>query len=294
MDILAMVIGILKSFGILILIILAILLLFILVILFSSIKFKVIAKFNDEINFFIKVTYIFGIVSYKFDSKDGPSILKIFGINFNSYKKFKIIKKKDFKNKKIEKIRIRSSNNRLHKESYNKNNFDEENLNDDYKENFQIEDFKQSVNDENLNESNDQDFNYKYYKKYKFKSIKEFLEKIKYFINYPHKKEIALLFYDLIKKIIRSINFKRVSLNIKYGLGDPFQTGCLCSIISNIILIISKKFIKDIKIVPDFENEIFLGNGEIIAKTNLIKILLPITIFITREPIKKIIFKKGE
>ena len=87
---------------------------------------------------------------------------------------------------------------------------------------------------------------------------------------------------------------KKIKININYGLDDPFKTGNICGIISAIIPFLPKKYIKDIKIMPDFENELFLANLEVKCKTSLFKLLLPIIMFISKKTIREIIFSKGE
>ena len=109
----------------------------------------------------------------------------------------------------------------------------------------------------------------------------------------------AIFFKQSFSLICLFIKYKtvikaKIKINIDYGLNEPFKTGSICGIISTIIPFLPKKYIKDINIMPDFEKEIFLADVKIKCKTSLIKILLPIIIFISKKSIRKIIFGKGE
>ncbi|WP_317368852.1 DUF2953 domain-containing protein, partial [uncultured Tyzzerella sp.] len=127
--------------------------------------------------------------------------------------------------------------------------------------------------------------------KYKINYIKE---KINFIISYPNKNQILNMIFLLLKSLIKAIKFKKIKINVDYGLDEPFKTGNVCAIISAIIPFLPKKYIKDIKIMPDFENELFLADLEIKCKSSLFKLLFPIIIFISKKPIREIIFSKGE
>lgn len=263
MSILALLIGLLKIIGI----ILALILFIICIILLSNINFKIIANNNSKISYFVKISYILGLFIYIFDSKKNINCLKIFGIKIGKTKKIKV----DKKNKNL------SSN----KDDFDKNNINENiytNTNEKNKKNIGVETDDTTINNNIYSKNN----------------IKESLFNLKKILNYPNKKEIISLTILLIKRLIKCIKFKKIKININYGLNDPFKTGNICGIISTIIPFLPKKYIKDINIMPDFEKEIFLANVELKCKTSLIKILLPIIIFISKKSIRKIIFGKGE
>ena len=265
MSILALLIGLLKIIGI----ILALILFIICVILFSNINLKIIANNNNKIYYFIKISYILGLFIYIFDNEKNISCFKILGINIRKNKKIKVDKEnislssneEDFEKNKIEKSKI------------NENIYT--NINEKDKEN--IED---NTDDTNINNNKN--------------NIKESLFNFKKILNYPNKKEIISSTILLIKRLIKCIKFKKIKINIDYGLNEPFKTGSICGIISTIIPFLPKKYIKDINIMPDFEKEIFLADVKIKCKTSFIKILLPIIIFISKKSIRKIIFGKGE
>ncbi|WP_250278697.1 DUF2953 domain-containing protein [[Clostridium] colinum] len=264
MKILAILLGLLKIIGI----ILALILIIFFIIIFSNIKLKVIFKKNEEISYFIKVSYIFGLFTYILDNNKNINCFKILGINLQKFKK-----NKDIDNNEKEEVYICSVDK---EEEINKNI---------YKKTEKNKDINEKVNNKNLKQEENTKKQHNKNKKFlKFKNI----------LLYPNKKEVINIVYLLLKRLIKAIKFKIIKINIDYGLYEPFKTGNTCGIISSIIPFLPKKYIKNISIMPDFEKEVFLADVEIKCKTALIKILLPIIIFISKKPIRKIIFSKGE
>ena len=259
-------IGLLKILGI----ILALILVIIFIVIFSSINLKISFNNEEKVNYIIKIKYMLGILTYTLNSKNNINSIKIFGINIEKFKKNKNIpKNKISKNEKVQ-----------NKEQSEENIYTTASINIDVNKDEQTE----NINKNKFNKHKD---NIK-------SKIYEVIEKIKSIISYPNKKEILNLSFLLIKRLTKSIKFKEIKININYGLDDPFKTGNICGIISAIIPFLPKKYIKDIKIMPDFENELFLANLEIKCKTSLFKLLLPIIMFISKKTIREIIFSKGE
>lgn len=271
MGILALIISILKIIGIILLIILALILLILIILLFSSIKFETIAKINKEIKFIVNIKYLFGIIKYKYDYEKNESLLKIFGkkINFNEEKELDYELKEDLEDikKDIEKnieTDIEKIDYNLEKDNYNKSK--KKNKEDKYKEKTK----KKSNKSKNF----------------------DFINILKQI--YKDNKDILKIFKKLIERLIKAIKIKKIKIDFEYGLYEPYETGKLCGIISIILPIFPKKYLKKIKLIPNFEEEKFIGDVFIKLKTNLFKILLPILIFILKKPIRKIIFGKGE
>lgn len=270
-------IGLLKILGI----ILALILVIIFIVIFSSINLKISFNNEEKVNYIIKIKYMLGILTYTLNSKNNINSIKIFGINIEKFKKNKNIpKNKISKNEKVQ-----------NKEQSEENIYTTASINIDVNKDEQTENInKNNIRDNVTNEKNK--FN-KHKGNIKSK-IYEVIEKIKSIISYPNKKEILNLSFLLIKRLTKSIKFKEIKININYGLDDPFKTGNICGIISAIIPFLPKKYIKGIKIMPDFENELFLANLEVKCKTSLFKLLLPIIMFISKKTIREIIFSKGE
>ncbi len=281
-------IGLLKIIGI----ILALILIIVCIIIFSSINLKVMFDNREKITYFLKVTYLLGIVTYILDSKNNINYLKIFGINIEKFKKNKNIQEDEkTENKKIKDEKIENQQETKEK------GYTISSINLDDNKEIKINYTQDSIYDKKENTIKKWQ-NKLISLKNKIKQVKykiiEIIEKIKFILSYPDKKEILNISFLLLKRLIKAIKFKKISINIDYGLDEPFKTGNVCGIISAIMPFLPKKHLKNINIMPDFENQLFLANLEIKCKTSLFKILLPIITFITKKPIRKIIFSKGE
>lgn len=288
MKILTIFLSLAKILGIILLVVLTIFLLILALILFCNIKFSLISNNRDNTYYKIKISYLFGIVNYTLDSEHNKNILKIFGFNINKEKKSSSNKKlnKDKTEKNIS--YIDSEQDGLEK-TYNIEDEDTQDLGKDLK--TEIEKDEKNINKKAKKEKTNKkkkSENTKQNKKQKWIDIKN---KIKCFIEYKDKKYVFDSFLELIKRLIKSIKFKKIFINIEYGLEDPFKTGNICAIISLIMPLIAKK---DIKIVPNFEESMFLADLNLKFRVTIFRILWPILIFISKKPIRKIIFRKGE
>ena len=288
MKILTIFLSLAKILGIILLVVLTIFLLILALILFCNIKFSLISNNRDNTYYKIKISYLFGIVNYTLDSEHNKNILKIFGFDINKEKKSSSNKKlnKDKTEKNIS--YIDSEQDGLEK-TYNIEDEDTQDLGKDLK--TEIEKDEKNINKKAKKEKTNKkkkSENTKQNKKQKWIDIKN---KIKCFIEYKDKKYVFDSFLELIKRLIKSIKFKKIFINIEYGLEDPFKTGNICAIISLIMPLIAKK---DIKIVPNFEESMFLADLNLKFRVTIFRILWPILIFISKKPIRKIIFRKGE
>ena len=285
MGILALIISILKIIGIILLIILALILLILLVLFFASIKFESTAEINKEIKFLINVKYLFGIVAYNYNNKTSESILKIFGVRIKSKEKIDKPIKNDFNQENIEQQIAKQHNIDQHNSKQQNTNIEKDISKKSPKSNK-----SNSKNDrklENISKSKSEIKNKK--TNFKFSNLFENFND-----NYDNLKEIIKLIKKLIKRLLNSIKIKKLNVDFEYGIGEPYETGIICAIISSFLPIFSSKHIKNIKLKPNFEEKIFIGNLHIKMKTNIFKIILPILIFILKKPIRKIIFRKGE
>lgn len=286
---------ILKILGIVLLLIIAILL----IILFSKINVKAMIDNKNNLKYFIKITYILGLFSYVLDSENNIKCFKIFGINIEKYKKLKM-------KKKTKKQKVKSKNN-IKKEEPKKICKDDEvdKNNENIKINGQINQNDEKIlsidinlkdvktDDKKIDSKGLYDDDKQSQKDYSEKfNVKKIFYYSKYIQSYPDKKEIINLSFLLLKRLLKSIKISKIKLDIEYGLDEPYKTGNLCGIISMSIPFLHKKISKNIKIMPNFQEEMFLINCDLKCKTSLFKILLPIIKFIVKEPIRKIIFKK--
>lgn len=286
----AFLIGLLKIIGV----ILAIILVLIGIIIFSNIKLKLDCTNKNKINYVVKVTYILGLITYILDSENNINCLKILGINLQKFKKNKKVTKNE--NIEDEEITYQTASINSPKDDYThkKENIKNEKTkksknikNTEYTQNRQNKKKTKKSTSEKIDNTKNKPNNIK-------QKIKYINLKIKKVIHYPRKKQIINLCLTLLKRLLKAIKFKKIKINVDYGLDDPFKTGQICGIISAIIPFLPKKLMKDIKILPNFENTIFLGDIQIKCSTSLFKLLFPIVIFITKKDIRKIIFSKGE
>ena len=296
MQILALIIGILKILGIILLIILALILLIILSLLFSKIKIDLDAKFFEEIQLKLKASYLFGILKYSFNYEKNQMKLTIFGKNI-----FKKNKKQNIRKNKLKSSKINNEN--QFKEEFKEEsgeefeNFEQEIFQDKEKE---VSQNKKTFEEENpIFENKETNFENRENKKEDkiqeedFGEEKSFFSKIKY-LKEKIDKNIIKQTIILIKKLIKAINFKKIKINLDYGFEEPYTTGKVCAIISIILPMFSQKHIKYINLIPNFQEKELKGETEIKIRTNLFKLLLPILFFICDKNIRKIIFQKGE
>jgi hypothetical protein len=73
----------------------------------------------------------------------------------------------------------------------------------------------------------------------------------------------------IIKRIMRSLRF-RGSINATIGIGDPAETGVLYGLLTAILPWIALP----LHITPDFQNELFIGNGEICFRLWIANIII--------------------
>lgn len=269
MKILALIISILKILGIILLIILALILLIILILLFSKIKIDLDAKFFENIALKFKASYLFGILKYRFDYEKNEHKLIIFGKNI-----FKNEKKQKKRKTELKKSNNESNKNKLDIKKHYKKEPKEKTIKE-FNKTFDTDFEDEKSNYENIKE-NTEDFNKK-------KSLKEKINK-----------EIIKELIMLMKKLIKSFNFKKIKINLSYGFEEPYTTGKTCAIISIILPAFSKKYIKNINLIPNFQEKELEGEAQLKIRTTLFKLLLPILFFIFNKNIRKIIFQKGD
>lgn len=282
MSILALLIFILKIIGIL----LALLFLVFCFVIFSGINLIVLVNNKDGIlKYDFKITYLFGVINYRLNNEYKK--LKIFGINFE---KFKLSKKNKKKESKVNKKDTYSGDSEifLNENDKEKDIFNLKQKDDTVKENVKQ---KNSTNKQKVENKKSILINKLNKIKNGYNNIKDILSKI---LNYPDKEKIIKLTLNFINRILKSIKFKKFKINLEYGFQEPFQTGVFCGIISSIVPFLPKKCIKELNIMPNFENEVFLLDTNIKCKTSIYRVLLPIVMFISKKPIKNLIFRKGE
>lgn len=294
MSILSIVLFILKF----ICLILALIIALILIAIFCNIKFRLLVNNKNENDIILKISYLFGIISFVFDNNNDILTLKIFGVSIEKIKYiFKFGKnKKSTKNKKVRENKKSKKKNTENFEE-NKNDFklqDEHKSEQLPKELYNIEDDKDNDENKSSYKNTSEDSSENIREKTEVINVKVIFEKIKSVLDYPNKKVIIDAIKNLLKGLINSIKVKYISLDLEYGTGDPYQTGCACGIISSLRPFLKIKNSKKISVHPNFEELIFDIDLNIKGKTSIFKLTLPIIKFLLTKPIKNIIFKKGE
>lgn len=287
MDILAIFLALLKLIGIIIILILII----IISMIFCNIKIKTILKYgiDSKINIYTKIIYLFGIIAYVFDNQTGINSVYIFGINLNKNRE----NKKNKKNKKSLKLKryepyneqndiVKDKNLEEKSEKINQNQ--EKNI-----KNINIEDKKIYKNeaeqyiDNGKKDKKDKKDKKNENKKKKTNSIINIINGI------IREKKVLMLTINLAKDLIKCIKIQKNKIKLEYGLDNPSTVGIIYAIINNIVPYLHNN--KEIYIIPDFDKEVLIIDMEIIAKTTIFKILIPIIRYILKEPIKKYIKK---
>ena len=112
-------------------------------------------------------------------------------------------------------------------------------------------------------------------------------EKYELFKGIVNKKEIFNQSIALIKKLIKALKNKYFKISVYFGLSEPDKTGIalgLGCIIKSMIPI-------EIELKPDFENECFEYNADMMGKTTIFFLIVPIINFILKKPVRNLIFK---
>lgn len=286
---------ILKIIGGIFFAIITILLLIILAILFASIKYRVKIIHQDNIYLKGKIKWLFSILYIPIlYEKDKLSIkVKIFGIIIFNNEKVKKPKKSKETKKKNKVIKSNTKNKRKNiKESIDSNKAN------NYVTKKVIED--NNKNKEQTIKSQQEIYNKKTIKdKVKDKinlliqKLKDFLEKvrkiisdvkrIKNFINNPTNKSGINKVKETFVKFLKHIKPKKIKSFTKFGFDTPSTTGQVLGIISAFGIGLGK----DIKIIPDFTDEVFEGEHYAKGRIRIIKLLIIISTLLLNKDFQK-------
>lgn len=290
MKILWFMLMILKIIGITVLSVLASILLLIVIILLVPIRYKLYAKYDDELIVNGEVSFLLRLFKVKFDVKNGESVMDI---------RYPFVKL-------IEKIKIKREN-----KSKKKNRGGEDSKVEEQPETENTEELKSNENEANeciqkADEGNTaeaketEDIKDKKKKKVKTKNKKVKKEKIniKDMINTVKEQYtqyqgdvVIKLCWELLGKILRALKPKKFKCQMVIGFEDPSVTGMVLGGISMVNAFVPI----DIKVRGNFEEEELSGELETSGKVSVISLIVPIISFIFKKPIWKIIseYKKG-
>ncbi|MGN0383913.1 MAG: DUF2953 domain-containing protein [Eubacterium sp.] len=230
--------AILKISGIIIICILCIIIFITLMIVFIPVRYVLKGDFKDESHAYIKATWCFNILKFCiwYDNKIIKPEFKVFGIRvgFGS-------KKKRHTKRKHHKINNNNKNNNKNTVSHSNNKTSAYNNVKDSKS------FMQKIKDTLLNI---------------LKKIKDIAASIKSGYEFVTDSDM----WDGIRYIkcqiialLKHAKPTKIKADIRYGFAEPDITGRVLAYISILYGIMGDK-VKDISIIPDFENKVFQGN----------------------------------
>ena len=275
MKILWFMLTILKIIGITVLSVLASILLLIVIILLVPIRYKLYAKYDDELIVNGEVSFLLRLFKVKFDVKNGESVMDI---------RYPFVKL-------IEKIKIKREN-----KSKKKKHGGEDSKAEEQPETVNIEELKSNENegiqraDEgNTAESKEtEDIKDKKKKKVKTKNKKVKKEKINIRDMVNTVKEqytqyqgdvVIKLCWELLGKILRALKPKKFKCQMVIGFEDPSVTGMVLGGISMVNAFVPI----DIKVRGNFEEEELSGELETSGKVSVISLIVPIISFIFKK-----------
>jgi len=117
--------------------------------------------------------------------------------------------------------------------------------------------------------------------------ILEKIQSIKDAIANPEYKQLASFLLKEVKLFIRKSKPRRYRINIRYGLGDPEQTGQVTIFVAVIYGLLGL----DMNIIPDFENQVFEGDIYLKGRIRLYWVVLLLWRFYRNKLVKKYILK---
>ena len=83
----------------------------------------------------------------------------------------------------------------------------------------------------------------------------------------------------LVRRLVRSVQVRDVDVEFQVGTGDPLETGLLYDVIGPCVALARSRFSPNIKIEPNFGEEIFQGHARGAVRVYPIKLIPPIILF---------------
>lgn len=271
---------ILKIIGIVLLSLIGLILFLVMLVLFVPIRYKVKADYDDKLVADVRISYLLHIFSFLlcFDGEKLNTIIRIFGIRI-SEKKEKQKKEKKKKEKKKEK-----KNTEPDTPEYTLEGFDEEETlpDTDYSEYNSADD----IEDEDETEKGFfgkikeyLTFLYKYFSNFSAKvrnsvnKVKEIKDNLVYYIDLLSKEKTKTTFKYALNRllnILKAIKPRKFDAEFQFGFEDPATTGKILSYLAIVYPFIHG----NIKIIPEFEEQIIRGNLLIKGRIFIIALLI--------------------
>ncbi len=289
---------ILKTIGIILLVIIGLLLLMLVSIMFVPIRYKLNVSSKDgNVYFNGRVSWLLHLihVAVKKDTKDPRIWIRLLGIKiFDSSKKKKQKKEAKKKQKKeFKKEPKKEKKNDVRQKDYKET---KPNIRDEFKSrDFDSDKTESYIEGENSYEKKPS-FMGKI--KYKIKKIKDkIINAIKKLCNIRQKIKIVVDFvkdeinkegfktiYGSLKKLLKHLMPTELNLQLLFGTGDPCSTGQALGVLS----ILYSLYGQHIEITPDFENEVVEGKLDAKGRIRLFTVIMIVIKLICDKKFKRL------
>lgn len=282
--------------------ILALFLIIIGIALFNPVKYEIEAKINKDIYAVIRCSWIFGVFRFCYLFTDGNSniILTALWVKIIGGEKKGIAEKERKRNRKSSdktgpekngsqtiEISMDELKSDVKEAGESAVNAVEDAVKTEYKE--ATDDSNYDLNSEDVKEPEHDEEKDKQSWKEKLDNIldtcKNYIERLRFVLNYPNKKEIFDYTMACLKKLLTALKPKKLDVRAEIGFDDPAMTGYIIGLMYAIKPI---SFIK-IDIIGDFEKAVMKFTVSAKGKVKLWSLLYPLVRYALKKPIWEII-----
>lgn len=254
MDVLAVILAILKFIGILLLVVLGLVLIVCAAVLFVPVRYIVQCKSGEQFNVGFNLSWCFRALQLRKRISEHRINIYIFGINMSQFKN--PFKKRE---RKYEDVHVTNSRVNLVDDFYEEEKKHQRMI-DEEEKNMQIE---TDYEDESAREEEKVSDHRK--KSFSFDKISSIITFIRDYENKSAfnkiKKELAGVFRYLMPDRVRG--------RVLFGTGDPCTTGWVLGAISMFRVVYTEGLV----ITPDFEEKVFVADGQVKGKVRVIYFL---------------------
>ncbi len=254
MDVLAVILAILKFIGILLLVVLGLVLIVCAAVLFVPVRYIVQCKSGEQFNVGFNLSWCFRALQLRKRISEHRINIYIFGINMSQFKNPFKKREREYEDVHVTNSRVDLVDDFYEEEKKHQRMIDEE------EKNMQIE---TDYEDESAREEEKVSDHRK--KSFSFDKISSIITFIRDYENKSAfnkiKKELAGVFRYLMPDRVRG--------RILFGTGDPCTTGWVLGAISMFRVVYTEGLV----ITPDFEEKVFVADGQVKGKVRVIYFL---------------------
>jgi hypothetical protein len=261
--------SILKFIGIAVLILLAIILLTMFILLLTGIKYEAKSSCDDGNNYAEGfISYIFGLIrfSFKYDDKK-----LVYGLNVGFIEVFGSEKKAKKTKSKLER-RVTSDTKALPGKDKEKKST---------KNNSKKKKVKSKKSGSISRAKNNR-------KSKRDNNIRTRLEKLVDIVKKYDVRQLIGVTMKLCRRLFRALGIKHLSADTVFGFDDPSTTGLVLGGVSAVTAFLPFS----VRLGGYFDGKYFEIKGILKGKTNLLRLLIPVVVFIMEKPVWKIITNK--